>query len=112
MKLRKMTKQNWQCFKNILGVTIVAQWKQTPLAGRRMKVQSLASLSGLRTQHCLELWCGLQMWLGSGIAVIWYRLAAAAPILPLAWELPYATDAALHPCQKKSKKKKKKKGIF
>ena len=26
---------------------------------------------------------------------LWYRLAAAALIWPLAWELPYATGAAL-----------------
>ena len=26
---------------------------------------------------------------------LWCRLAAAAPIQPLAWELPYATDTAL-----------------
>ena len=26
---------------------------------------------------------------------LWYRLAAAAPVLPLAWEFPYATGAAL-----------------
>ena len=32
----------------------------------------------------------------------WCRLAAATPIRPLAWELPYAADAAL----KKLKKKK------
>ena len=30
-----------------------------------------------------------QMWLGSGVAL------AAAPIQPLAWEIPYATGAAL-----------------
>ena len=35
---------------------------------------------------------------------LWCRPAAAAPIPPLAWELPYAAGAAL-----KSKKKKKKK---
>ena len=34
---------------------------------------------------------------------LWHRPAAAAPIQPLAWELPYATHAAL-----KSKKRKKK----
>ena len=34
----------------------------------------------------------------------WYRLAAVAPIGPLAWEPPYAKGVAL-----KSKKKKKKK---
>ena len=26
---------------------------------------------------------------------LWHRLAAAAPIQPLAWELPYATGVAL-----------------
>ena len=26
---------------------------------------------------------------------LWYRLAALAPIRPLAWEPPYATDVAL-----------------
>ena len=36
---------------------------------------------------------------------LWHRLAATAPILSLAWEPPYATDATL----KKKKKKKKKK---
>ena len=35
----------------------------------RMWVQSLASLSGLSTWHCPELWYRLQMQLGSGIAV-------------------------------------------
>ena len=35
---------------------------------------------------------------------LWLRLAAADPIQPLAWEPPYATDAAL----KKKKEKKKK----
>ena len=34
-----------------------------------MQVQSLALLSWLRIQHCHELWCSLQMHLGSGIAV-------------------------------------------
>ena len=36
--------------------------------------------------------------------MLWHRPAAVAQTLPLAWEPPYATDAAL-----KSKKKKKKK---
>ena len=33
---------------------------------------------------------------------LWHRMAAAAPIPPLAWELPYAKDTT-----KKKKKKKK-----
>ena len=50
------------------------------------------------------------MWLGCGIAVtvalvwLWRRAATAAPIRPLAWELPKAVGAAL-----KSQKKRKKK---
>ena len=37
---------------------------------------------------------------------LWHRLATAAQIQPLAWELPYAVDAALK--RKKSEKRKKK----
>ena len=35
----------------------------------RLWVQSLALLSGLRIWHCCELWCWLQIRLGSGVAV-------------------------------------------
>ena len=40
---------------------------------------------------------------GSDLALLWlwYRSAIAAPIQPLAWELPYTTDVAL----KRQKKK-------
>ena len=46
----------------------------------RMQVWSLASLSGLKILRCGELWC---------------RPEAAAPIQPLAWELPYVMGVAL-----------------
>ena len=39
---------------------------------------------------------------------LWCRLAAVAPILPLAWELQYATGAALKKEKKKKKKERKK----
>ena len=42
---------------------------QIQLGTMRLQVQSLASLSGLRIQHCRELVCRLQTQLGSGIAV-------------------------------------------
>ena len=47
---------------------------------------------------------------GSDTTLLWlrHRSAAAAPIGPLAWELPYATSVAL---KDKKAKKKKKKGI-
>ena len=43
----------------------------------RMLVQSLALLSGLRIQHCHNLWGSLQMQLRYGVAV------AVAPALAL-----------------------------
>ena len=56
---------------------------------------------GLRIQHCHELWCRSQMWLGSCDAVALAQAAAVAPIRrPLVWEPPYASGAVL-----KSKKK-------
>ena len=64
------------------------------LVSMRMRVRSLASLSGLRIQHSCELGCSLQLQLGSGIAV--------ALIQSPAWGLPYATGVAL-----KTKKRKK-----
>ena len=58
---------------------MLAQWKRIQLGTMRLQVQSLASLSGLRIWCCHVLWC---------------RLAAVAPVRPLAWELPYAAGAA------------------
>ena len=45
--------------------------------------------------RCDDLWCRSQMWLLSGVAVLWCRPAAVALIGPLAWEPPYAVGAAL-----------------
>ena len=51
--------------------------------------------------------CGVGHRCGSDLALLWLwrRLAAAAPIHPLAWEIPYAASLA----QKAKKKEKKKK---
>ena len=51
----------------------MAQRKQIRLGTMRLWVRSLALLSGLRIQRCRELWCVLQMQLGSRC-----RLAATA----------------------------------
>ena len=57
-------------FRNMLvGVPIVAQWKRIRLGTMRLWVQSLASLGGLRIQHCGELWCRSQIQVRSGVAV-------------------------------------------
>ena len=53
--------------------------------------------------------CGVGHRHGSDLALLWLwrRLAATAPISPLAWELPYAAGAAL----KRQKRQKKKSSI-
>ena len=50
--------------------------------------------------------CGTGLRCDSDLVLLWLwcRPAAAVPIQPLAWELPYATDVAL----KKNKNKKRK----
>jgi len=55
--------------KKILGVPTMAQRKQILLLSMRVQVQSVASLSGLRIQHCHELWCRSPTQLRSYIAV-------------------------------------------
>ena len=47
-----------------------------------------------------------QMWLDPVLLWLWCRLAAAAPNQPLAWELPYATGAAVKKQNKQTKNKK------
>ena len=79
-------------FKSKLRVPIVAQQKRIRLGTMRLQVQSLASLSRLRIWCCHELWCRLQMWLGSGIAVV---VTQVGVVQPLAWEPPYAVGGAL-----------------
>lgn len=57
-----------------------------------MQVPSLAPFSGL------GIWCH----------ELWSRLASAALIRPLAWELPYGAPVALKSKKKKNTKYKKK----
>ena len=80
------------------------EWKWTQLGSMRIRVQSLTLLSGLRIWCCCELWYRLHMLLSPALLWLWCRLAAAAPIRPLAWEPPYVVSVGL----KKKKKKKKK----
>ena len=51
----------------LLNRTSSTSWIR--LVTMRLRVWSLASLSGLRIQPCRELWCRLQTRLGSGVAV-------------------------------------------
>ena len=77
----------------------MAQWKQIWLGTVRLQVWSLASLSGLR--HSREQWCRSPKWLRPVLLWLWYRLAAVAPVRPLAWEPLYAAGVALKNKNKK-----------
>jgi len=72
----------------MLGVPGVAQWKQIRLGTMRMRVRSLALLSGLRIWCCpgAAVSCGVGPRRGSDLVLLWLwrRPAAAAPIQPLA----------------------------
>ena len=68
------------------GVSIVSQWIKNLTSIHEDVVQSLGSLSGLKSLVLQRLWC---------------RLAAAAPIQPLVQELPYAMGATLKKGRKK-----------
>ena len=77
------------------GVPVVAQQVKNYTGSLRMQIRSLASLNGSRIWCCCKLWYRSQMWLLSDVAMAGRRLAAAAPIRPLAQELLYTTGAAL-----------------
>ena len=86
----------------------MAQWKRIRLGTMRTQVPSLASLSGLRIQHCCG--CGVGRRLGSDLALLWLwcRPAATAPTRPRVWELPYAVGVALENSNDNKKNKKDK----
>ena len=72
----------------------------------RMQIWFLALLSGLGSNISVSCGVGRRCGLDPMLLWLWGRPAAAAPIPPLAWELPRATGAAL-----KRKKEKKRKGL-
>ena len=56
------------------------------LVSMRMRIQSLAMLSGLGSVVAMS--CGVDHGCGSDPALLWCRLAAVVPIQPLAWKPP------------------------
>ena len=88
--------------KMIQGVPIVAQSKWTQLVSMRLRVRSLALLSGLRIHCCCELWCRSQIQLWSGIAVAVMQAGSCSSILTLS----LGTSLCHGVAQKKKKKKK------
>ena len=71
----------------------MAQQKQIQLGTMRLRVRSLALLSGLRIGIAVS--CGVGHSCGSDLALLWlwHRLAATALIRPLTWERPCAVGA-------------------
>ena len=74
----------------------------------RMWVQSLASLSGLRIGCCRQPGIGHRCGSDPELLWPWRRLADAASIGPLAWELPHAASRALQKTKKRKEKKRNK----
>ena len=73
----------------------MAQQKQIQLETMRLQVQSLASLSGLRIHVAMSCGVGRRRSSDPVLLWLWYRLAAVAPIRPIAWEPPYVAGTAL-----------------
>ena len=71
----------------------MVQQKRIQLGTIRLRVRSLALLSGLRI--CAAVSCGVGCRCGSDLALLWLWPAAVAPIRPLAWEPSYALGMAL-----------------
>ena len=69
-----------------------------------MQAWSLASLSGFRIQHCHQLWCRLQTWLGSQVAVVVVEASSYTSRLTLSMGNSI--------CNRWSPKKTKKKSLF
>ena len=61
----------------------------------RMRVRSLALLSGLRIWCCHELWFRSQRRFGSRVAMAVAYVGQQLLIRPLAWELLYVISVAL-----------------
>ena len=83
-----------------------AEMKRIRLGTTRLRIQTLASLSGLRIWRCHELWCWSQTRLRSGVAVAVVQAAATALIRPLAWETSGCRGYS--PIKTKDKRQKKK----
>ena len=73
----------------------------------------MASLHGLGIWCCRELWCRSKTQLGSGVAVaVAVTVAVTVAVIgSLAWELPYATGAAVKKQKKKGRGEKAVKNI-
>ena len=73
----------------------------------RMRVQSLALLSGLKIGIAMTHGVGRRCSSDPVLLWLWHRPVAEVLIRPLAWELPYAVDAALKKKQNKQEQRQR-----
>ena len=88
------------------GVPVVAQWSTNPTRNHEV-AGSIPALAQWGQRSGVAVSCGVGRRCGSSPTLLWlwHRLAATAPIGPLAWEPLYAArEAALE--KEKDKKKK------
>ena len=88
----------------------MAQWLTNPARNHEVAGSIPGLAQWLRIQCRCELWCRSQTRLRGSDPVLlwlWCRPLATAPIGPLAWESPYAMDAALEKTKNQSISKNK-----
>ena len=84
----------------------MAQWLTNP-TGDHGVVGSIPGLAhGLRSGVAVSCGVGCRRSSDPTLLWLWHRSAATAPIIPLAWEPPYATGNAQDMAKDKKKKKK------
>ena len=90
----------WGTFKATSRVPIVAQLIKNPTRSSRL---GTVEMNLTRNHEVAGLIPGLSQWVKDLVLLcLWCRPAAVAPIGPLAWEPPYATNVALKSKTKES----------